>query len=151
MTFEEGDNKKEEDNDENNTKEKRRLYLEQILSQKDFVMNASVVETLREYVHPTLSGGEPNRAVELLGGTTRVRANDEFSVRLAENYETTESERDDEPGTESQLCKVWQRRRREGGGERRVLGLNKRSETKGRTGEASGERKEQTNRRRREE
>ena len=71
MTFEEGENKKEEDNDENNTKEKRRLYLEQILSQKDFVMDASVVETLREYVHPTLSGGEPNRAVELLGGNYR--------------------------------------------------------------------------------
>ena len=67
MTFEEGDNEKEEDNDENNiNKEKRRLYLEQILSQKDFVMDASVIETLREYVHPTLSGGEPNRAVELL-------------------------------------------------------------------------------------
>ena len=46
MTFEEGDNEKEEDNDENNiTKEKRRLYLEQILSQKDFVMDASVIET----------------------------------------------------------------------------------------------------------
>ena len=71
MTFEEGDNEKEEDNDENINKEKRRLYLEQILSQKDFVMDASVIETLREYVHPTLSGGEPNRAVELLGGNYR--------------------------------------------------------------------------------
>ena len=86
-------------------------------------MDASVVETLREYVHPTLSGGEPNRAVNCSEAISpRVRANDEFSVRLAENYETTESERDDEPGTESQLCKVWQRRRREGGGERRENG-----------------------------
>jgi len=39
-------------------------------------------------------------------------------VRLAENYETAEGERDDEP-CEGEFCKVWRReRRREGGGER---------------------------------
>ena len=58
MTFEEGDNEKEEDNDENINKEKRRLYLEQILSQKDFVMDASVIETLRAVSYKHLRAHE---------------------------------------------------------------------------------------------
>ena len=54
------------DDDERATK---RQKLENVLSAKDFVMDSNVIETLREYIHPS-SGGEPKDAIEMLSSTT---------------------------------------------------------------------------------
>ena len=57
----------------NNSNEKsndEKQELERVLSQKDFVMDATVIETLRAYVHPSV-GGEPKVAVELLSSNYR--------------------------------------------------------------------------------
>ena len=63
----EGHNKTKKPNNNSND-EKREL--ERVLSQKDFVMDATVIETLRAYVHPSV-GGEPKDAVELLSSNYR--------------------------------------------------------------------------------
>jgi len=59
---------KKPNNNGNNDEEK--LELERVLSRKDFVMDARVIETLRAYVHPSV-GGEPKDAVELLSSNYR--------------------------------------------------------------------------------
>ena len=55
------------DDDERATK---RQKLENVLSAKDFVMDSNVIETLREYIHPS-SGGEPKDAIEMLSSNYR--------------------------------------------------------------------------------